>query len=414
LAEKMKLLQIRTSLANHSFRVLPVIVLFLASSMINHAQNSSFSYRLLEERFLVDIEPEGNAAYFIEQSDDLENWELVAAQSADDPLFESTYISDTSSKSFSFFRFTEKPLNKTPPIITEFALYVGLFHTQTDSNHRIRYHTATELWNPYGFDIELPTDSGDRAYWLVIENLPVIEVQVIRNFGRVQNVALSYTIDLGDIPVDYSGNTVIENLPWDWLLIDSTKLLAGEVYLTGTDSSRGLARTVASSEDRWSWETVQSPSFPMLYSDDEVRITADSCSITIHLIPFSLQPTSVHPLELGEPILSYRNIPFDGFEISLSGAGYSRTSSGSYNKSDFLFGMHFQIDEYTEPNLLPLINPSSVSYDFSDPEISSVFNITRNPFDFRFGGGAFHFTERYSDPTFNRRDSTFTPIILID
>ncbi|MEO0511111.1 MAG: hypothetical protein AAF065_14780, partial [Verrucomicrobiota bacterium] len=281
-----------------------LLLLFMAGSSGCSAE--FFEYGATNETFTISLQTSPDEVYYIEESTNLDEWILVHAESSNDPKMETSFSEDTSTESSKFFRVIKKPLAETVPLVTEFSFFGGIFHTQSDRHHRLIYHTTVELWNPYKFDIALPNETRERAYWVIIENLPVVTVEAKRSKPFGLETVLDYSIDLNDFPEEYISNSTIETLPWDWIFIENLEMPSGEVYMARTNSSRGLPRGVASSEDRWFWEAATvDPSFPVLYANDNVEISAEPCRITVHLIPFrGFTDDSVHPLDVGEPLVT--------------------------------------------------------------------------------------------------------------
>lgn len=330
----------------------------------------NYSFTAGEFNFEILAEPE--TAYFLEQSIDLENWESFSADWSELPLINRTKEVDTATDTAGFFRLTSKPLNQTPPIITELSLYLGALHAQTDGRHRIRFHIETEFWNPYNFSIKLQGASQNIAYYMVFENLPTLTVTNVTK-------GLSFSVDLGNIPLEIAGSESRRKVS-SWIEIEDLELRSGEIYHSiepdPSFHARGLARYIASRENRWSASTATNIS-----PSDEVRIEVTACNISVYLVPYvGGYDSSTDQFVLSSSVVSLLDIPYEGFILNLLGQAYSRPTSSDYILSDFNFGYHLKLrDPHSIDTLLPLINPNTAIIDFNDPSILNLFEITSDP-----------------------------------
>jgi hypothetical protein len=393
-----------------------LLATFLNQSV--HPDNA-FSYELDGGVFSLQLRTEPGETYYIEDSINLRDWVLRRAESSEDPAMIRRHETAVSTESKRFFRASTRSLERTPPVITEFALSAGLFHTQTDGLHRLRYHIEIELWNPYKFGIELLPRADTRAYWIVVDGLPTVTVQLQKDNAGRSGASPFFQIDLSDFPSDYPNNTVLESLIWDWCPIDDLEIFSGEVYRTRTPPPQGLSRTIAARADSWAWHTVYDPIDPekVIGPDDQVTISAEPAELTLYLIPFGANfSPGTHPLELGEPIVSYTKIPFEGFEMILAGDEYSRTSSSSYVSDEFNFGYHFKINELLElDELLPLLTPGTTVLDFSRDVFSNVLSITSDPSNLpALAPALFVAGDQFHDSHLNTHDAVNEPVVLLE
>ncbi|MEO0511110.1 MAG: hypothetical protein AAF065_14775 [Verrucomicrobiota bacterium] len=373
-----------------------------------------FNFYVSEGAFNIDLDTKPDEVYFIESSKTLEDWTLIRAESANEPEVETSFSENTSTEISNFFRLTKKPIRETAPLITEFAFYAGIFHTNSDRRHRVRFHVDLELWNPYSFTLIADQESQSRAYFVIIENLPVVTVEIpSRN--------LSYSVDLNDFETNPPPGFLNWALPWVWVDVEDLEIPPGEVYFWSLDStgvSSGLPRHAAPTEIRWSRRSDLSaiPGFPAFELTDEVVVTAAPSTISIHLIPFNDSWSELpHPLDFGETILSYENIPFAGFQIRMQASEYSRDTSSSYRQSDSTFGYHFRLRNPQETSeLLPLIAPSSTSIDFSSEKFTNMLEVTNDPTELPNNPSIFLQFGTFYDSSPNSNDPPQVPIIVVD
>jgi Tfp pilus assembly protein PilX len=294
------------------------------------------------------------------------------------------------------------------PAITEFSLSVGIFHTQSDRRHRLRYHMYVEWLNPYPFDMGFdgsypwPTwvsNPDDRGYIIILDNLPAIEVT---NLSSNQQ----FTVDLNDFDESMSSNTSNESQVNSWMSFAELSSPGGGLS-HGIDASsnyrmaepdpieqpRGLARTIAESPNLWQWGGATAPvSGPRpantIYGNDSIRIRAQSAStVDLYVVPFRDSiPSGTIPNQYIQQhgyALHLKDIPFEAFSFNIQGSTYSRSTSGSYTPADNRIRFQFKIgeDEGTPENhaafqeFARLISIRNPVIDFSDPDIAALWEI---------------------------------------
>lgn len=291
------------------------------------------------------------------------------------------------------------------PLLSEFKLYIGLFHTDSDEDLRIRFHLEGEFWNPYPHDLihENSNLSYDRGYILVVDDLPEIEMQI-------DHVPASLvTVDLSDFPL-IGNNSTNEKLINSWVEIDSVTnsgrsffgFEGGEVYrsLNPQSQSSGLARNLTSasagSADNWVYDDGVGNDKPVGSEPvfkPNTRITVATTPATrsrrvdVHILPYMDNPIGYnqHPLDDGyaEPLLTFQDIPFDALDFDIKGNELNRSTSGSYTIANYNIAYHFRLRDDLAPEdlarLLGSIDPRNPVIDFGDPEVLELFEVTADP-----------------------------------
>ncbi len=87
-------------------------------------------------------------------------------------------------------------LNAPSPLITEFALFAGIFKNSLESDFfRLEFGCWLELWNPYSFPMSFDLETENDLV-IKISGLPVIQVDWEANRGQNNNRIGSFSIDL--------------------------------------------------------------------------------------------------------------------------------------------------------------------------------------------------------------------------
>lgn len=284
------------------------------------------------------------------------------------------------------------PVPQTPivsfvPIVTECKLSIGIFHTRSDSYHRIRFHLETEFWNPYPLRMQF---REERAFLAVVQGLPIVKVANQSNGAVIE-------CDLNDFPPCAGLSNGMDNPPKErqinsWIQIDGRHFEPGEIYRSQEpwDSKpEGLARSL--SEEQWSW-TGTGPgggqtTGPSLSANDNISIsTRGTQSVTFVFAEYKNgglgnDTTPDDYLTEHGAFLVIKNIPFEDFSFILPGEQYSRDTSGDYDRDAYTMAYYFRLnnDKDSPATILNHLDPRSPVIDFSDPVIASCYTIIPNP-----------------------------------
>jgi len=320
---------------------------------------------------------------FLQSSTDLMSWRAEEAVSGEDVTTMKHEVSFTDHTSTRFFRQALQDTDKTPPLITEFSLYMGIFHAASDGKLRVRYHVETELWNPYGFRLFQPTENHsnyERSFTLELSGMPSVTVTCSE-----QHVP-TITEDMDQF--SSYGPTDTRRSIWSWVEVKDHRLEKGEVYqLFEPFVASGFARLLGT--ERWLISTRPSDAA-------SVTVQATAVKLDIFLKRFSDDLT----------VLELRNVPFDAFQYEQSfnvGANpFSHPIGGaSYVVSDFDFGYHFRVADGVEAeDFAPYLGPGKIILDFDDPEVAALFEVTKKPETLKGNTlNLFKQTETFSDST---------------
>jgi len=300
---------------------------------------------------------------------------------------------------------TDDVIDIVSPVLTEFRLSMGIFHTQSDSLHRVRYHIYQEWLNPYPYDMGF---NYPRGWVVIVDNLPRI---------RLTNVSSGqgFTADLDDFDENLSSNTNNESKVNSWQEFDQLSnssgtleygIDPGRVYRmseqSATDQPRGLARTIEEgSSVEWQYQSSLPPGGARapntIYGNDTIRIESidgGDLSIDVRLIPIfdhqnstsrwaPMIPTHTTPDQFASSngyVLRLRNIPFDPIHFTLSGRDYSRRTSSSFSPGDYRIAFHFRLlDDTTSLETLANLQAfRGADVDFSNAAIRNLYEISRD------------------------------------
>jgi hypothetical protein len=262
------------------------------------------------------------------------------------------------------------------PIPTEITLWMGLFHAQTDARVRFRYHLELELWNPFSRPLAFRPDGvngsfPNRALYVEFENLPTITVE---DLGGPSSDPIAPTL-IGDLNNAFSGlnNSLIQNTVNSWLEIEPDPnwrggrnqippptLLNGQVYRVlepAPTRQQGLARNLVNFDTNpsllWSQNRNQKPA-----EDSEIRISVEHSNGPVNII---IREWDAEKEEPGSIVARFLNLPFEDvefFKTFFSGEAedrFSRTSSGSYQRTDYNLAFHVRLrtdEETMDPGIL--------------------------------------------------------------
>ncbi|MDX2109098.1 MAG: hypothetical protein SFY80_02540 [Verrucomicrobiota bacterium] len=271
------------------------------------------------------------------------------------------------------------PCLSIAPILTEFQLRIGIFHTQSDSLHRIRFHVEAELWNPYAHALKFQDESHDRALQITVDGLPSV---VVTN----EDSGSSFTADLSNFtPINAPNLRQIAS----WVALEETLLEPGEVYQLlepPASQPQGLARTLTNTKWKWSASAKPSTAPNTIGPKSTVSIKSQSpSSVTIKITRFDEEiPDDETPREHAESVgsvIELRHVPFDPFALELDGDQYSRAKSLEYVAADYRFAYHLRLkdDPATLTALRTVVDPRLPVFDFALPEIRALFEIESDP-----------------------------------
>lgn len=295
-----------------------------------------------------------------------------------------------------------KLLSSHSPLLSEFRLSMGLFHTQSDRKHRLRFHMYTEWLNPFPYDLAFRHPKG---YIVIVDNLPMIKIENVSS-------GLGFSVDLNDFDETLSSNTLNESKINSWQRFANLSnpkgnlkygIDAGRVYrMTEPDLThqpQGLARTLAeSSDDRWYYRDSSAPASGArqknsIYGDDDIHVfmSKNTLKIDLTLVPiydnvYRKKPNmpmdySITPDEFLQAhgyVLKLKNIPFSIIDFNLSGSTYSRSTSGSFSENDYRIAFHFRLKD--DPETLTILSEQLAIHnaviDLDNSMMRQLFEIT--------------------------------------
>ncbi len=287
----------------------------------------------------------------------------------------------------------EQPLALHQPVLTDFCLSMGIFHTQYDRRHRIRFHMHAEWLNPYPYPLAF---NNSRAVIIIADHLPTLEI-------TNETSGQSFTVDLNEFNSNYTYNYPNLSKIHSWFEFDELSSNTGTLRY-GIDPGRiyrmsepdkiaqpqGLARTIQQEPNRWVWGGESPPLIGprpenTLYATDTIHIRSITpVQMNLTVVPIydgGAIPRETHPdvyaAEKGW-IMKINNIPFEAIDISMRGGTYSRSTSGSFAPPDYRLAFRFKLNE-SDPTLFETLgNEHSLRnpmLDLNDPSVRALFEI---------------------------------------
>lgn len=322
------------------------------------------------------------------------------------------------------------------PILTEAALYMGLYHfsrridingKRSDGKIRTRYHVEAEILNPYSLPLNL--DIGQYGpMTLLVRNLPTVTVTDLS--GKAPSVSIDLDLAFNDfsprrsIDVGYfSALEYKEN--------GSPYLLPGEVFQSkGPGQSQGLARNISDQI----WSGANEP-----LDDARIRITGvhGNEPLIFELVhhSYSYRPTERNAPRIQTISLSRSSFPYTDFDIEKTfndpNNPFTRFgSSGSYeDETERNMAYHFRLwSDDTDPmsmrDLLTRVPILSHKYEMSgefeniDGDLVDYNTIMipdeLNPTLSARSINAFDLQDVFMDQTRNLHTNGFRKMILVD
>jgi len=248
-----------------------------------------------------------------------------------------------------------EPYFEPRAVPTEIVLWAGIFHTWSDAKLRIRYHVQAEFWNPYSIPLIHARDNDskyDRAFTIRFENMPKITIRQA-TMGRK---APTLTENLDDF-LSYNSNHWRNDIN-SWMEISPNgtahrpQLEPGEVYIVTEpdpdpeEQPEGLARDFGT--QRWSGNQDTRPP-----DEAQIEIKAEHPEGGVTII--------VEDYDTGDTIFRIEGLEYDDFTIrkrfrNTSGSSadsFSRSTSSSYEMSDYTIAYHFRLDtDEADPGIL--------------------------------------------------------------
>jgi hypothetical protein len=272
---------------------------------------------------------------------------------------------------------TGKPYYSPRPLLTEAALYIGVFHADSIGQLRIRYHMEAEFINPYSLPLRFPEDTindsrfPNRAMVLLFENLPTITVRDL----TPDTAAPELSEDLNKFAYASPSTNLYNINSWFEILPTGTPnvpvLNPGETYQVlepRGSQTEGLARTF---NGNLIWSNNQETK-PDDDADIEIRAIHPSNPVTLSVVPFDPSDEYGNP-EGRAPILKFEGLAFNDFRIlkkfNTGTNPFSRPTSGGYEKVDYIFAYHFRVRSDAED--FTSMQDVLTAVDLRDPDIDA-------------------------------------------
>jgi len=301
------------------------------------------------------------------------------------------------------------PVDSLLPVITEMKIYCAVFNEGRDGQHRLRYYGGFQVWNPYAFPLKIHTrDHENGLFFVNVTGTQHLEVALYPPGSDLTGAPLrSFIVNTDTFPQIANANTKNrqEEISFNFQVIMETAqsrppeavLLPGQVYHAEWPDvlidDNALSRLLTNEEeDEWwaEWAPGRGEKPADYGADHIVRIrsvdadgnpAAPRLNIQLKRFIGDNDRNGRRPADYpGELVMEYRNVPFEPFDLTLSGAEYYLGQSNQYNRADYRFAYHFKIENEDElPGILELlaerVDLRQPIIDFDDPDVARLFYV---------------------------------------
>lgn len=285
------------------------------------------------------------------------------------------------------------------PIPVELKLHFGFFNPRSDGQHRARFHVTARFWNPYPFP--LLVNSSDRFGLFDVENLPTIYIEN-------ENTGGSFSFSPSSFPVGQYG--LVKQTPSDVTCNAYCRILdtsaegfgsggsalgihGGEVYLARfpdpSAQSYGLARNTGGSSWKYQKDASKPTKAPSGAKEgawfNPVHVINISSLPSFFLSSFLIRgeagtlSSQTYPSDYSEPVVTFKNIYFPAFSMSLSGEDYNRQIASEYEIDQACLVWKIRLkteDEAAMKKLFEAVEPRRGVFDFSDDAVAGAFEVS--------------------------------------
>jgi hypothetical protein len=258
------------------------------------------------------------------------------------------------------------PINTTPLVLTEFALYIGVFReSQSSDNFEVGLAVRADVWNPYATNLGFtPRDEDD--FLISIEGLPEITVDWETERGTDGSESGSFAVDLSTFDFSKNGGPSttfsIEEIPYD--IFD--KMAVGEVRTVVERLSAPIPGATFTDSNRGSFQS------------DFVSLSAPPANLTIRIT--ELGGGSSNPATIQQIV----NLNFDSINTN-STRDYTLKSNRdrpSYG-TDYSAVYHFKFEDDILLGDLERwgakLDPRSIEFDLNGSTTSDLFFVNEDP-----------------------------------
>ncbi|NBB77934.1 MAG: hypothetical protein GVY36_00555 [Verrucomicrobia bacterium] len=224
------------------------------------------------------------------------------------------------------------PINPVPLVMTEFALYVGVFRTgRYENSLELSVAVRADVWNPFATNLGF-TPRGEDDFLISVSDLPVVTVTWETGRGTTNSNSGSFDLDLSTLNFSKDGPSTdpftLSEVPYD--IYD--KMAVGEV------------RTVVE------WMTAPIPDVTILdegnersSSDDFVTLNAPESNLIVEMKEIS--GSRGRGGSSGKTIQLFENIRFEALNTdSVRERNLVSAERPNYD-SDFQAVFHFKFED---------------------------------------------------------------------
>ena len=302
-------------------------------------------------------------------NDALKNFMAQRVNSEDRAVFQGTEYSVGRGQSSGSTFTVGEPINTTPLVMAEFALYIGVFRTgRYDDTLEVSLAVRADVWNPYATNLGF-SRRGEDDFTISLEGLPTITVTWETGRGSSNSNSSSFDLDLSTLEFskDDGGDTfTLAEVPYD--IYD--KMAVGEVRTVVERMTARIPSVVITDEGNRN-----------MSSDDFVSLEAPSATLTVELS--EIDSGRGQGGSGGATIQQLGNFKFEALDSqSVREYNLRSDSSPSYD-TDYAAVYHFKFEDDLMLGDLTRwaseVDPRSINLDHTNTKVNQLIFVNEDP-----------------------------------
>lgn len=262
-----------------------------------------------------------------------------------------------------------EPINTTPLVMTEFALYIGVFRTgRYDDTLEVSLAVRADVWNPYATNLGF-SPRGEDDFTISLEGLPTITVTWETGRGSSSLNSNSFDLDLSTLEFskDDGGDTfTLAEVPYD--IYD--KMSVGEVRTVVERMTARIPDVVITDESNRNESR-----------DDFVSLEAPKATLTVELS--EIASGRGQGGSSGVTIQRLGNFEFEALDSQSYREYNLRSDSSPSYDTDYAAVYHFKFEDDLMLGDLTRwaseVDPRSINLDHTNTKVKQLIFVNEDP-----------------------------------